>query len=94
MVIAKLQLLYFFVYIINCLLLPVGWRVLHSSLSLAIGYSIYELSLKMFLFQIGYIIGLEFISNIFVFPFDYFHAIGKEILQEIQGKIMKEKNKG
>ena len=92
-VIAKLQLLYFFVCIINCLLSPVGWRVLHSVLSLLLGYSIYKLSLKIFLFQIGYIIGLEIISNNFVFPFDYFHAIGKEILEEIKELINSEKQK-
>ena len=94
MVIARLQLLYLFVFTINSLLSPVGWRVLHSILSLAIGISIYNLSLKMLLFQIGYIIGLEIISNNFVFPFDYFHAIGKEILKEIKELINNEKQKG
>ncbi|MEI6487734.1 MAG: hypothetical protein WCP52_02160 [Bacteroidota bacterium] len=93
MVIARLQLLYLFVFIINSLLSPVGWRVLHSILSLAIGYSIYNLSLKMFLFLIGYIIGLELISNSLVFPFDYFHPIGKEILKEIYELINSEKQK-
>lgn len=93
MVIAKLQLLYFFVYIINCFLSPVGWRVLHSVLSLAIGYSLYNQCLKVILFQFSYLMGLELIVNIYVFRFNNSHKLGKEILEEIKGLINMEKLK-
>ena len=88
---SRLRLLYTLIAFINYLYSQWGWRLLHCYISLYTGFAKYNFSLGNIYFLIGYWIALEFICNKYLFPFDKYHQIGKEILHEILEEINKEK---
>ena len=83
-------MLYALIAFINYFYSKWGWRLLHCNISLSIGFAKYNSSLRMFYFLIGYWLALELFSNKYLFPFDKYHQMGKEILDEIIEKIRKE----
>ncbi len=87
----RLRLLYALVYFINYFYSQWGWRLLHCYISLSVGYDTYDLTFRLIVFLIGYWLTLELFCNKYLFPFDKYHKMGKEILHEILEEMEKEK---
>lgn len=84
-------MLYAFVCFINYFYSQWGWRLLHCCFSLSVGYDAYDLTFRLIVFLFGYWIALELFCNKYLFPFDKYHQMGKEILLEILEEMEKEK---